>query len=223
MKRWIATALVSSAVIAHAQSPAPATPPAAGASAPAALPTSPAKKELVRRILLAQQPNLEGIARNMVERAPAQMMQEAGRYLQSQVPPEKREAVSETIKAELKKYIDESVPIVRASALKVAPSTLGAEFEQKFTEDELKTILAWMESPVNKKYLQAIGEMQNDFMQKLGADAGPIIEPKLRALEDKTRIALGAPAPGAAASPSAAASAAPAKSGSKTAPKASSK
>jgi hypothetical protein len=60
-------------------------------------------------------------------------------------------------------------------------------------------------------------------MQKLGADAGPIIEPKLRALEDKTRIALGAPAPGAAASPSAAASAAPAKSGSKTAPKASSK
>ncbi len=214
MKRWIATALLSSAAITHAQAPAPA--PAPAASAPAPLPVSPAKKELVRRLLVVQQPIVEGIATQMVERSPAQMMQDASRYLQTQVPQDKQEQVSTTIKVELKKYMDESVPIARASAAKVAPSTLGAAYEQKFTEDELKTILAWQESPVSKKYQQAFGEVQSDFMQKLAADAGPVIEPKLHVLEEKTRLALGVPAPGAA--PSAAAASAPAKANAKGKP-----
>ncbi|HEY2558470.1 MAG TPA: hypothetical protein VGI48_02040, partial [Caldimonas sp.] len=39
---------------------------------------SPAKKELVQRILRLQQAEIEGIARALVERPAAQMMQEAG-------------------------------------------------------------------------------------------------------------------------------------------------
>jgi hypothetical protein len=35
--------------------------------------------------------------------------------------------------------------------------------------------------------------MQNSFMQKLVADARPLIEPKLQTLEQKMRAALGAP------------------------------
>ena len=107
---------------------------------------------------------------------------------------------------------------MRERALKLAPSTLGAALEEKFTEDELKQLIAWFESPVNKKFQQASGEMQSNFMQKLVAEARPLLEPKLQALEQKVRAALGAPAAGAPADGAAAPKAAakpPAKAASK--------
>ena len=160
---------------------------------------SPAKKELVQKLLALQQPGIEGAARNIVERPAAQMMQEAGRVLQTQFPADKREAIGKTIEADAKKYVDEAYPPVRERALKLAPTTLGASLEEKFTEDELKQLIAWFESPVNKKFQQASGEMQSNFMQKLVAEARPLVEPKLQALEQKVRTALGAPAAGASA------------------------
>jgi uncharacterized protein len=179
---------------------------------------SPAKKELVQKLLALQQPGIEGAARNIVERPAAQMMQEAGRVLQTQFPADKREAIGKTIEADAKKYVDEAYPPVRERALKLAPTTLGAALEEKFTEDELKQLIAWFESPVNKKFQQASGEMQSNFMQKLVAEARPLVEPKLQALEQKVRAALGAPAAGAPADGAAAPKAAarpPAKAASK--------
>ena len=180
--------------------------------------SSPAKKELVQKLLALQQPGIEGAARNIVERPAAQMMQEAGRVLQSQFPADKREAIGKTIEADAKKYVDEAYPPVRERALKLAPSTLGATLEEKFTEDELKQLVAWFESPVNKKFQAASAEMQSNFMQKLVAEARPLVEPKLQVLEQKVRTALGAPAAAAPADGAAAPKAAakpPAKAASK--------
>ena len=180
--------------------------------------SSPAKKELVQKLLALQQPGIEGAARGVVERPAAQMMQEAGRVLQSQFPADKREAIGKTIEADAKKYVDEAFPLVRERAMKLAPTTLGATLEEKFTEDELKQLVAWFESPVNKKFQAASAEMQNNFMQKLVAEARPLVEPKLQVLEQKVRTALGAPAAGAPAEGAAAPKAAarpPAKAASK--------
>lgn len=185
------------------------------AQTPAA--SSPAKKELVQRLLTLQQPGIEAAARGMVERPAAMMLQEAGRVLQTQVPADKREAIGKTIEADAKRYVDEAFPPVRERALKLAPTTVGVALEEKFTEDELKQLLAWFESPVNKKFQQVSGEMQNNFMQKLGAEARPLIEPKLQTLEQRVRAALGAPAAAAAPAPAPAAGAAkpPARAASK--------
>jgi hypothetical protein len=185
---------------------------AASALAHAQTAVSPAKKELVQKLLALQQPGIEMAARGIVERPAAQMMQEAGRMLQTQFPPEKREAIGKIIEADAKKYVEEALPPVRERAIKLAPSTLGVTLEEKFTEDELKQLLAWYESPVNKKFQQVSGEMQSNFMQKLVAEARPLVEPKLQALEQKVRAALGAPAAGAPeAGPAAAKPAASAK------------
>jgi hypothetical protein len=199
MKRLLVTALLASAAMAHAQT-------AASAAA-----TSPAKKELVQRLLVLQQPGIEGMARNLVEQPALRMMQGAGQALQ-QVAPDKREAAGKAIEADIKKYVDDATPIVRDRAIKLAPSTIGAVLEEKFTEDELKQLIAWLESPVNKKYAQLGPEMQSSFTQKLVADARPMIEPRLQALDGKVRASLGVPA--AAAAPASAP--APAKA---TAPK----
>jgi hypothetical protein len=165
---------------------------------------SPAKKELVMKLLALQQPGIESAARGIVERPAAQMMQEAGRVLQTQFPADKREAIGKSIEADARKYVDDTYPAVRDRAVKLAPSTLGATLEEKFSEEELKQLVAWFESPVNKKFQQASGEMQNSFMQKLVAEARPLVEPKLQALEQKMRTALAAPAAGAPADSAAA-------------------
>lgn len=197
MKRMIVLALLASATLAHAQS----------ASAPAPAPVSAARKELVQKVLLLQQPAIENMARNLVEQPAGQMMQAAGRALQQQVPAEKREAVGKGIEADVKKYVDESYPTIRERAVKIAPITIGAVLEEKFTDDELKQLIAWLESSVNKKYLQLGPEMQNGFMQKLVAEARPLLDPKLQALESKVRTSLGVPAGPASAAPGAAGSA----------------
>ena len=188
----LVSALLASAVSAHAQN---ATTPAA--SAP--LPSSPAKKELVQKLLVLQQPGIESIARNMVEQPAMRMFQAAGQALQQKVPAEKREAVGKSIEADIRKYVDESVPIVRERAIKLAPSTIGTMLEERFTEDELKQLVAWLESPVNKKYSQVGPEMQNSFMKKLVEESRPLVEPRLQALESKVRASLGVPEPSASA------------------------
>lgn len=186
MKKLIVTALLASAAMAHAQT-TPATP------------SSPAKKELVQKVLTLQQPGIEGLARNLVEQPAASMIQAAARALQ-QVPADKREAVGKSIEADIRKYVEETNPIVRERAVKLAPSTIGAALEEKFTEDELKQLVAWLESPVNKKYVQLSPEIQKGFTEKLVAEARPTVEPKLQALEAKVRAALGVPAAAPAAS-----------------------
>jgi uncharacterized protein len=185
MRELAALALACGAALAHAQT-LPAAPPPAGPST--------AKKDLAQKILLLQQPGLEAVARGLVEQPAAQMMQAAGRAIQTEVTAEKRQAVAKAIDDEVKKYLDDALPLVRERALKAAPSTIGATLEDKFSEDELKQLLAWLESPVNRKY-QTLGvDMQKSFVQKVVADSRPLIEPKIQALEQKVRASLGVPA-----------------------------
>jgi uncharacterized protein len=172
----------------------------AQSAAPAAVASiaSPAKKELVQKLLVLQQPGIEGVARSIVERPASQLMQAAGQALQAQVPQEKREAVGRSIEADVKKFVEDSVPLLRDRAVKLAPTVIGPVMEEKFTEDELKALIAWLDSPVNKKYQQMAPELQNTFAQKLIAEAGPLLDNKLQALQAKVRTTLGAPPAGAA-------------------------
>jgi len=181
---------------------------AAGAQAQ----TTPTKKELVAKVLLLQQPAIEQLAQGLALRPAEQMLQQAGMALQSQVPADKREAMAKEIQADVKKYADETVPLVRERAVKLAPSTVGVLLEEKFSEDELKQLIAIMESPVNRKFQQLGGDMQKALMEKLVAETQGTVQPKVKALEQAIGKRLGLPAPAAAASKAAKA---PAKAASK--------
>ena len=200
MKRLIALALATGAAFAQAQTAAPAP------SAPSAQssPSSPAKKELVARVVALQQASVDNLARSIVERPAQQMMQAAMNVLQTKVPAEKRDATGKAIEADLKKYIEESTPVRKERAAKIGPATIAPMIEDKFTEDELKQLVAWLESPVNKKFQQVAPELQQALLQKLVAEAGPLLDPKLKVLEQKVRTMLGVPAGQAASAPAAA-------------------
>ena len=180
---------------------AQSTPPPATQSATQ---STPAKKELVAKILLLQQPSIEGIATLLAQQPAAQMMQGANVALQSRIAPDKREAVAKEIQADIKKYVDEAVPLLRERAVKLAPSTLGPLLEEKFSEDELKQLIAIMESPVNRKYGQMNGELQKALGDKLVTETRSLIEPKVKELDASIGKRLGFPpvaAGGAASSP----------------------
>ena len=196
IRPMLLAALALAASTAQAQAPAPAQAPA---SAAAPSPSStPAKKELVQKVLQLQQGAIEAISRGVVERPVVQLAQAAGTALQTQVPADKREAVGKSVDADLRRFIDESVPMLRERALKLAPSVFGTALEEKFSEDELKQLVAWLESPVNKKFQQSFPEVQAGFTQKLMAEAGPLLDPKLRALQQKLRTTFAAAAPASA-------------------------
>jgi hypothetical protein len=164
--------------------------------------TSSTKSDLVAKVLTLQQTAIEQTAQALVERPALQMMQQAGAALQTQVAPEKREAVAKEIQADLKKYVDEVGPLVRQKAVKLAPSTVGALLDQRFSEDELKQLIAIIESPVNRKFLQMGGELQKALADKLIAETQAAVEPKVKALEQAMVKHLGLPAtPAAKAEP----------------------
>ena len=145
--------------------------------------STPAKKELAARIVKLQQAGIENMARNLVEQPAVELMGNAANALPSRVAKDKQDAVAKEIQADVRKYLDEAVPLVQARALKLAPATIGALLEEKFSEDELKQVAAIIESPAYVKF-QKIGEdMQQQLVEKLVADTRPTIEPKVRALE----------------------------------------
>ena len=159
----------------------------------AAAQSTPAKKELVAKILQLQQSSIEGVARAIAEQPAAMVMQRANAVLQARIPPDKREAIAKDVQGDLKKYVDEAVPVVRERAVKLAPSTIGAVLEEKFSEEELKQLLTIIESPVNRKYLQLGGEMQKALTDKLVAETRPVIDPKIKAMELAVATHLGIP------------------------------
>ena len=185
---------------------------AQGASAP----LSPAKQALVQKALQLQQPGIEGVGNALANQTAQQVMQVAGQAL-SRLPAESRQTVGTELQADVRKFFDEISPLLRASAVKLAPATIGSALEEKLSEDELKVLIAWLESPVNPKYAQIANEAQQALAQKLVTETRPQIEPKLKALEQTMAARLNAAGAGGAA-PGAAPAAAPKAAG--AAPKA---
>lgn len=176
MKRFLSLTLVLAVSSLHAQSVS-------------------SKKELVARILDIQRPAIEQTAQALVERPAIQLHQQAALALQTRVPPEKRESAAKLVQQDLKQYVDEMGPLVRAQAVKLAPSTIGALLEDKFTEDELKQLITIMESPVNRKFAQISTDFDKALGEKLVAQTQSTVAPKVKALEQNVTKHLGLPPP----------------------------
>jgi hypothetical protein len=165
---------------------------------------SPTKKALIDKIVALQQQVLaENLAANIVQGPLPQLMQ-AGRGALQQVPAEKREATAKAMDADLKKFVDENVPYLKDKISKAVPATASALLDERFSEDELKQILAWAESPVSQKFGLASVELQKAVAQKVMAEAGPTLEGRLKTLQASLAKQLGIQPPAAAASKGAA-------------------
>lgn len=152
-------------------------------STPAPAAASPAKKELVAKLLKLQQPGIEALARNLTEQPAAQLLDQASLFLQTRVPADKREAVAREIGNDVQAYTKDAVPLVRDRAIQLAPTTAGKVLEERMSVDELRQVVAMLQSPVYAKYMQLSGDMQQALVEKLVADTRPTIDPRLNKLE----------------------------------------
>lgn len=158
------------------------------------------KKELVAKILLLQKSQYEQFG-NMLAQAPIQqLVQRAALVLRERVPEDKRESTGKAMDVELKAYMNDVAPKLRASAVKHATEVVGGKLESSFNEAELKQIIQYLESPVVKRYNQLGAEFPNALGQKVGTENRALIEARARQLETKLADLLGLKAAEGAAS-----------------------
>lgn len=157
------------------------------------------KKELAAKLLQLQMPGIENVGRSLAGQLAQRALQSAGAGM-SRVPADKREAVGRDIQGDVKKFHDDIEPLLRERAVKLAPA-LQATLEERLTEDELKQAIAWVESPVSKKFAQIDSELGNTLAERVVNDTRSTMEPKIRALEAALAKRLGLPPASAASAP----------------------
>lgn len=160
------------------------------------------KKELIDKVLQLQRPLIENQVRTLAERPANVIMQSLNGVIQQRVPLEKREPLIKDLQADLRKFVEESAPVLREHAVKLLPQTSGAVLESKFSEAELKQLIGALESPAFRKYQQSSDEMFRPLLEKLAQEARPELEPRLKALDQNIRKKLDAAiAPAASPAP----------------------
>jgi uncharacterized protein len=152
------------------------------------------KKELVAKLLQLQQAGIDNVGRAVAGQASQQMLQAAGQAL-PRVAADKRDAAAKAVQADVKKFYDEIEPLLRKRANELAPTILAPVYEERYSDDELKVVIAWLESPVSKKFQQIGAEIENTLAQKLVADTRGTVEPRLKALELSVAKRLGVSPP----------------------------
>jgi hypothetical protein len=89
---------------------------------------------------------------------------------------------------------------VRDRAVKLAPGTIGAVLDERFSEDELRQLVAILESPVNRKFQSAAGDMQRVLGEKLMNEVRADVGPRMRTFEESVARKLGVKPPSNSAS-----------------------
>lgn len=153
-----------------------------------AAPVSPSKQALVDHVLKLW--NIDNIGQSMLQVPVADAVQQARAMLQGRAAPDKRDAAMNDIVGEAKQFMSEATPITRASADKLIPTTIAPLLAERYTEEELKQLIAILESPVKKKFEAMLPEMQKTLGEGVATDTRPVIDPKLQGLKEKIGLRL---------------------------------
>ena len=134
-------------------------------------------------MLKLQQGGIDRLATAMTEEPALVLAGRASEVIAADVPRDRQEAIAKEVQGDIQKYLKDTVPQVRKSAQALAPSTVGAVLETKLSEDELRQVVAILESPAYAKYQQLSAEMQNALQAKLVSATRATVEPRVQALE----------------------------------------
>lgn len=146
------------------------------------------KHKLVQRALALW--HVEDTAVVMVQRPAVDAMQQARIALQSRVSAQKQEATMKEIAVDVQKYVDEATPIVRNNATRLKPEVIGPLLAQHFSEEELKQLITFLESPVKKKFEQLVPQIERAYGEKIAAESRAAVDPKLQAMTQAVGLKL---------------------------------
>ena len=141
------------------------------------------KQELVNKVLKLW--HVESIGESMLQQPVGNAVQQARVMLQGRAAPEKRDAAMTEITEDARKFMEDNRSVTRASAEKLIPTTIAPMLAERFTEEELKQIIAILESPVKAKFEAMVPELQKKLGESVAADTRAVIEPKLQELQQR--------------------------------------
>lgn len=134
--------------------------------------------------------HVEEAALRMVQRPALDAMQQARIALQGRVSAQKQEAALKEIAGDVQKYFDETLPPVRDSALRLKPQVLAPLLVQSFSAEELRQLIALLESPVKKKFEKLVPQMERAFGEKVAEQNRATVDPKLQAMQQAVGLKL---------------------------------
>ena len=121
--------------------------------------------------------------------------------LDESVPPARQKDVRDKLDVELKKFADNTHKAIDAQVSKAAEAALVPVFMDKLSEDEMKTIIAYMESPAAVKFQSLSADAGNAWAQKVIDATRPTVEANVKSFDAAASKIVGVPAasPGSAA------------------------
>lgn len=151
------------------------------------------KQKLIDRVLAASHPESQVLL--MIQRPAADVMEKTGIAMQtSRVPKEKADKAMKDIATDVQKYVDTVTPIAKASAAKNLSPSVSPLLAQNFSTEELKQLVAFLESPLRAKFDKLEPEMARAIGTKVEADIGPEINKDINAMQDAVKVKLRAAA-----------------------------
>ncbi|WP_399679631.1 DUF2059 domain-containing protein [Xenophilus sp.] len=155
------------------------------------------KAALIKEFIEIQKPGYELLAQNIAQQEAAPVLAASSRFVQERVPADKRETVAKAGEAEVQKYFDAVVPIIRDKVAQVAPGAITPVLEQEFSAEELKMAIDWMKSSASRKLAGAQPKMVQAIMTAPSmSELESPITTQVKRLDDAMVKALGVPADG---------------------------
>ena len=153
------------------------------------------KRALAVKLAQLQQKNdREIIAGQLTAAAVQPAILHWSQRLEETVPQARQQEVRTQLDVELKKFAEKTEKNVGESAAKTAEIALVPVFMEKLSEDELKTIIAYLESPASSKF-QALGtEAGNAWAKKVIEATKDAVERDAKAFDAAAERIVGAAA-----------------------------
>ncbi len=165
-----------------------------------ALAQSDSKRALATKLAQIQaKADSAALAGQLTDSAVGPVLSGWSQRLDETVPPARQKDVRDKLDVELKKFAENTYKTVEAQTGKAAEAALVPIFMEKLSEDELKTIITYLESPVSAKF-QALGPDATNAWAKRVIDATkPAVEAGAKNFDSAaTRIVNAAAGSGAA-------------------------
>jgi hypothetical protein len=94
------------------------------------------------------------------------------------------------VSAEAGKFMEEEMPLLRASTQAIVRSDVAPMLAQKFSTEELKQLAALMDSPVLAKFETLVPEMRKTVGENLAKANQAQIKPKMAELQNRVGMRL---------------------------------
>jgi uncharacterized protein len=170
----------------------------ATSTAATAAPASDAKRALAARMIVLQRgPEMERMAYQLTTNAVQPVIERWAPKLEA-MPAAKQTKAREQLNTELKALGESTRKLIEAQMAKSADSALLQAYLDRFSEDELKEVVALFESPVFKKYQGMAPELGNLWIKDVVEKSRDAVIAKDKDFDAKAAVIMGVEAPKAA-------------------------